>query len=72
MTAMVVIGLEGGLRREEFFLELLEGMLKLWEENRLRRNQYHVMITLKGRLKGKTGEKCHMLPLLSRRGPLYR
>ena len=39
-------------------------MLDFWEESRLRRNQYHVMVTLKGRFKGETGGGLHMLPLV--------
>ena len=46
------------------FLASLEGMLKLWEEPRLRKNQSHVMVTMKGRPKGETGENCHMMPLV--------
>ena len=64
MAAEVVIGFGRGLRGDEVFLASLEGMLKLLEDTRLRRNQFHVMVTLKGRFKGEMGEKWHMLPLV--------
>ena len=54
LEAAVVIGFGGVLRVEEVFLASLEGMLKFWEETRLRRKQYHVMATLKGRFKVET------------------
>ena len=44
------------MRVDEVLLESLEGMLKFWEEIRLRINQSHIMVTLKGRFKGDTGE----------------
>ena len=55
MVEAVVIGFGGVLRIEEVLLASLEGMLKLWEEKKLSRNQYHVVVTLEGRLKGETG-----------------
>ena len=39
-------------------------MLKLWEETRKRNELLHNTVTLKGRFKGGTGEKWHMLPLV--------
>ena len=51
MAAAIVIGFGGGLRVEEVFLASLEGMLEFLEYTRLRINQYHVMVTLKGRFK---------------------
>ena len=64
LVASVMIGFRGGLRGEEFLLASLEGMLKFWEETRIMRNQYHIMVTLRGRFKGETGGKWHMLPLV--------
>ena len=55
LVEAVVIGFGGVLRIEEVLLASLEGMLKLWEEKKLSRNQYHVVVTLEGRLKGETG-----------------
>ena len=52
LAVAVVIRFRGGLRGDEVFLISLEGMLKFWEETRLRRNQSHVMVTMGGRLKG--------------------
>ena len=60
----VFIGFCGGLWGEEFFLTHLKGMLKLWEETIKEKYPSHIMVTLKGRFKGETGEKWHMLPLL--------
>ena len=42
----------GGLRVEEVFITLLEGMFKFWPETSPIRDQSHVMVTLKGRFKG--------------------
>ena len=39
-------------------------MLKFWEEVRQRRDQSHVMVTLKGIFKGEKGGRCHMMPLV--------
>ena len=52
MGVAVAIGVCGGLRGEEVFLESMEGILKFWEEMRHRRNQSHVMVTLKWIFKG--------------------
>ena len=38
---------------------------KVWEETRHRRDKYHVMIILRVRFKGETGEKWSMLPLMN-------
>ena len=64
LSTDVVIGLCGGLWVEEVFLTLLKGMIKFWEEKIKKKYCLHSMVTLKGRLKGKTGEKWHMLPLV--------
>ena len=48
MMAEVVIGLCGGLRGEEVFFSSLKGMLKFWEETRLRKQQPYSMVTLQG------------------------
>ena len=34
---------------------------KNWEETRLKKEKSHVMVTFKGRFKGETGDKWHML-----------
>ena len=39
-------------------------MFKFWEEIRLRKEQSHIMKTLKGRFKGEIWEKWHILPLV--------
>ena len=64
LAVAVVIGFGVWLIVEEFFLYLLEGVLKFWEETRQIRNQSNIMVTLKGVSKGKTGKKWHMLPLV--------
>ena len=48
VMAEVVIGLCGGLRGEEVFFSSLKGMLKFWEETRLRKQQPYSMVTLQG------------------------
>ena len=62
MNAAVVIGFYGGLRGEELFIRSLKVVLKFWEGKK-RRKKIHIMVTLKGRFKGETEEKCHMLKL---------
>ena len=64
LDADVVIVFCGGLRGKEFSLTSLKVMLKVWEETRKKKELLHVMVALKWRFKGNTGEKCHMLPLL--------
>ena len=44
-------------------------MLKFLEEKRKKKDLSHVMVTLKGRFKGETGEKWHMLQLSDTIGP---
>ena len=51
----MVIGFCGGLRGEEEFFTSLKGVLKFWEDTRLNKGKPHVMVTLQGRFKGKTG-----------------
>ena len=43
---------------------LLTEMLQFWEETRKKKDLSHIMVTLKGRFKGETGEKLHMFPLV--------
>ena len=64
LSAAAIIGFCGGLQREEAFMNSLKGMLKFWEETRNKKEILHIMVTLKGQLKGKTGEKWHMLTLV--------
>ena len=45
-------------------LTYLKGILKFWEDMRLNRERYNVMVNLKGQLKGETEKKLHMLPLV--------
>ena len=54
----------GGMRGEEVFITLLEGMFKFWAETSPRRDQSHVMVTLMGRFKGYVGEKGHIMLLV--------
>ena len=63
LTAAVVICLCGGLGGEKVFLISLKEMLKFWEETLKKKDLSQIMVTLKGRFKGDTGEKCHMLTL---------
>ena len=39
-------------------------MLKIWDETRWRKEHYHIIMTLKLRFKGETGDNWHMLPLV--------
>ena len=64
LDATVLIGLCVGLRGEELFLMSLKGMLKLREETKKKKYLSRIMVTLKGRFEGDTGEKWHMLPLV--------
>ena len=64
MEAAVVIGLCGGLRGEEVLLSSPKGVIKFWEETRLRKGQPHIMVNIQGRFKGETGGKWHMVPLV--------
>ena len=59
-----MIGFFGGLQGEEVFLTSMKGIIKFWEETEMKKGKSHVMVTLKGRFKGETGEKWNMLPLL--------
>lgn len=51
----------GGLRGEEVPLISLKGMLEYWEETRNHRNP-HLVLALRGRFKGETDLRWHMLP----------
>ena len=42
----------------------MKGMLKNWEEAKMKKEKSHVMVTLKGRFKGETKKKWDMLSLL--------
>ena len=64
MAAVVVIGFCRGLRRENVLLTSMKVILKLWEEERLKKEKSHVMVTFKGRFNGETGDKWHMLLLV--------
>ena len=63
-AAAVVIGFCRGLQREEVVLKSMKSILKFWEETEMKKEKPHIMVTLKGRFKGETGKKWHMLPLL--------
>lgn len=62
LAVFVIAEYCGGLRGEEVPLLSLKGMLTFWEETRLHRTP-HVMMALKGRFKGETGERWHLLPV---------
>ena len=64
MAAAVVIAFCGVLRGGEVFMKSLKGMLQFWEKTRKKNDLSHITVTLKGRFKGKTGEKWHMFPLI--------
>ena len=57
LSDAVVICFCGGFQGEEVFLMSLKRMLKFWEEIRKKRNFSNIMVTLKWRFKGDTGEK---------------
>ena len=57
LSAAVVICFCGGLQGEEVSLMSLKRMLKFWEEIRKKKDFSNIMVTLKGRFKGDTGEK---------------
>ena len=52
----------GGLRGEEVPLLALQGILEFWDRGRTNPTP-HVMLTLRGRFKGETGLRWHLLPL---------
>ena len=51
-----------GLRGEEVPLISLSGMLQYWEATRVHPTP-HVMLALRGRFKGETGERWHLMPI---------
>ena len=51
-------------KRENISLTSMKGMLKFWEETKMKKEKSDFMVTLKGLFKGETGEKWHMLTLL--------
>ena len=44
--------IRGSIEGREAFITLLEGTFKFWAETSPRRDQSHVMVTLKGRFNG--------------------
>ena len=46
------------------FPHIHESNNRFWEETRLKKEKSHVMVTFKGRFKGETGDKWHMLLLV--------
>ena len=64
LVSAVMIGFYIILRGEEVFITSLRLMLKFWEETRLRKEHYHIMVTLKIMFKGETAEKWNILPLV--------
>ena len=64
MAVAVVIGLCRVLRGEEVLLTSMKEILKNWEQKRLKKEKYHIMVTLKRGFKGETGNKWHMLLLV--------
>ena len=55
LASAVVIGFCVVLRGEEFLLTSLKGILKFWEDTRLKREISHVMITSEEWFKEETG-----------------
>ena len=47
------------------FIHIHEINPKIWEEMRLKKIKSHVVVTFKGRFKGETGYKWHMLLLVN-------
>ena len=64
LVADVVIVFCIRLHIEDIFLTSMKGNLKCWGETRLKKDKSHVMVTLKGRFKGETGDKWNMLLLV--------
>ena len=52
----------GGLRVEEVLLLSLKLLLEFWSESR-KHKLPHIIITLRGRFKGDTGDIWHLLPI---------
>ena len=61
----LVILFGGGVRGEQVFLTLLEGVINFWEEMIQRRYQSHFMVTRKGRFKGDIEGRWDMLTLVN-------
>ena len=62
LVSTAVIGFCGSLQVEEVFLTPFKGMLKFWEETRMKMENSHTMVTFKGRFKRVKGENvvcCH-------------
>ena len=58
----MVIGFCGGFQGEELFLTSLKVILQFWEETRNKKDCSHIVVALRGRFKGETGEIgtcCH-------------
>ena len=64
LAASVVIVLMQKIVGRRSFPHIHERNPKNWEDTRLKKENPHVMITLKGRFKGETGDKWHMLLLV--------
>ena len=64
LLSAVVIWFCGGFMGEELFIASLKLMLKFLEETRLKREQSHIMVTLKKLFKEETGGKWNMLSLV--------
>lgn len=59
----VLVGFCGGLRGKKILLDSIIGILKFWEEKRIKPRRDHVIVTYQGNFNRYTGYKWHMLPL---------
>ena len=64
LAAAMVIGFCRGFQGEDVLLTSMKIILKNWEEARLKQIKSHVMVPLKGRFKGETGDKWHIILLV--------
>jgi hypothetical protein len=61
-VVFMLVALGAGLRGKEVPLLSLEGLLTFWEETRAKEDWF-VMLTLKGCFKGKVDERWHLVPV---------
>jgi hypothetical protein len=61
-VVFMLVTLGAGLRGKEVPLLSLEGLLTFWEETRAEEDRF-VMLTLKGRFKGKVNKRWHLVPV---------
>lgn len=62
LAVFVISSYLGGLRGEEVPLLSMKGLIQFWNETR-EHGTPHVMLTLRGKFKGETGARWHLLPI---------